>query len=304
MMNRKLTSQRTTRLSGRRIWHRLRLPAALAGGLCLVLLAGSCGSDDPVSSNGGPVDPPTDFFVSAASGSDTATGKRTAPMATIQTAIDSAATTGGRVFVAEGIYSESITLASGVSIFGGYTDVTFVRDTSLVTTINGSTKAITLTNADSVTIDGFTINSANATASGGSSIGIALNSSTAAVITNNVITAGNGFAGVNRSAAANGGSGGNGGSGEDAFFTFGSCDQARGAGGTSPIGNVGGRGAWSTQTGIAGTGPGGGGGAGGGFGANGVNGSSGTRGTPATWPQTSARLIPPRFRFSGRHSRY
>ncbi|MEW5797183.1 MAG: hypothetical protein AB1772_12615, partial [Candidatus Zixiibacteriota bacterium] len=159
-----------------------------------------CSSDETTDKITGPRYLATDFFVSVTSGNDANTGGIGAPFATIQRAIDTAGLAGGRVFVAEGTYNESLNLDSKVGLFGGYKNGTFTRDlANAVTTINGGPMAVRVGDADSVSIDGFTIRSADAVAAGGSSIAISLHNATGIVITNNQIQAGKGAAGPNRS---------------------------------------------------------------------------------------------------------
>jgi len=166
--------------------------------IAAIALFQSCSSKDSDKIQG-PTYLATDFFVSAVNGDDAGSGKQKAPFATIQRAIDTAAITGGRVFVAEGTYNENVSLAKGVSIFGGYKEGTFVRDAAAVTTINGSEISVAVSKVDTVTIDGFTINCADATAASGSSIAISLHDARGITITNNIIHAGKGAAGTNQS---------------------------------------------------------------------------------------------------------
>ncbi len=176
------------------------------GALMLLLIATAllpgCSSDDSKPTIQGPTYGPTDFFVSAATGDNTNSGKKNEPFATIQRAVDTAALTGGRIFVAAGDYDENVVLAKGVSLYGGYKDVTFARDTTAVATINGSDVAINVGSADSLTIDRFTINCAAASTPGHSSIGIGLNDSREVTISNNVIHTGNGAGGLSQSKPA------------------------------------------------------------------------------------------------------
>ena len=75
------------------------MPTREVGGMltcvALILIVGiSCSSKDPVQAALTPKpDNPTDFFVSAQSGDDTNSGKRSAPFKTIQPAIDAAEAT-------------------------------------------------------------------------------------------------------------------------------------------------------------------------------------------------------------------
>jgi hypothetical protein len=182
----------------------------------LGLLIG-CSSNSPTSSGQGSQFQATDFFVSAANGDDANSGKQSAPFATIQMGIDSAKILGGRVFVAEGTYNENISLAKGVSILGGYKDGSFVRDTATAKSIiNGTATAIKIFSADSVTIDGFTINCADATSPGASSIAISLNDATNVLISGNLIHAGMGGVGRNRTQPSTPGKAPNGSPGADA----------------------------------------------------------------------------------------
>src|SRR2546426_6766317 len=119
--------------------------------------------------------------------------------ATIQAAID-AANVGGLgadVYAAAGTYSGSLTLHPNVSVYGGYSPTTFLRDVAgNATVISGGTTAVTGTSANALTLDGLTIRSADATAAGGSSIAILLDNSANLVLSRNAIVAGGGAAGV------------------------------------------------------------------------------------------------------------
>jgi hypothetical protein len=231
---------------------------------------------------------PTDYYVSVQSGKDTNNGKKSAPFKTIQHAIDAAAGTGGNVFVAEGTYAESLTLKSRVNLWGGYKNGTFDRNvTSYETVINGGATAVSATNVDSVTVDGFTIKSADATQDGQSSIVVSLNASTRIVVSDNSIVAGNGAVGADGllqspASRANGGS-----NGDNAIAQPFECDGSEvvgGNGGASPFGNHGGKGgnggpAGGGSDGGNGVGPGGNGGPGGDLaGSNGDDGAGGSKG--------------------------
>ena len=135
----------------------------------------------------------------APTGNDANAGTRAAPKATIQAAID-AANVGGLgadVYAAAGTYSGSLTLHPNVSVYGGYSPTTFLRDVAgNATVISGGTTAVTGTSANALTLDGLTIRSADATAAGGSSIAILLDNSANLVLSRNAIVAGGGAAGV------------------------------------------------------------------------------------------------------------
>src|SRR5712691_10822285 len=238
----------------------------------------------------------------APTGDNSKAGTRQAPMATIQAAIDrlNTAGTGGGVYVVAGTYAQSLTLQPKVSVFGGFNPTTFLRDIAANGTIvSGGPTAVTGNGANSLTLDGLTIQSADAPA-GGSSVGIALSGGTGVVINRNMITAGKGAAGSDGSVGSAGINGASGagstaaGTGSGAlggapvisfcrvfpvpicfYLNFGG--GSGGDGGTTPSSSVcsppGGNGL--PGQGVTGGGGGGGGGAFGGNGGSGVNGSTG-----------------------------
>ncbi|MBU0984299.1 MAG: Ig-like domain-containing protein, partial [candidate division Zixibacteria bacterium] len=227
------------------------------------------------------------YWVSMA-GASGAAGTRTAPLASIQEAITMAATAGagGDVYIAAGTYDESLVLAASVSLYGGYSAQTWMRDAGANTvTINGGTTAIRGVEASNVTIDGLTVRSADATTASGNSIAMSFARSTGVIITHNVIEAGAGFDGDDasrpgRPARANSGSdGGN----------AGSCIPSnKGGSGGSGSGRTGGSGgnggAAGGSDGSGGTGPSGDGGKGGfaSAGKTGTGGGVGSLGANAT----------------------
>ena len=88
----------------------------------------------------------------------------------IQSAID-AATAGGEIWVARGLYKENLAITKGLTLSGGW-DATFTEQTPGDSTISGQGvgRAISITCAISatvVTIDGFTVEGGNATGLGG-----------------------------------------------------------------------------------------------------------------------------------------
>jgi len=71
----------------------------------------------------------------ARNGDDTNAGTLDAPVLTIQQGVDLAAAGGKRdVYVATGVYPENITLAAGVTVYGGYSGDFRARDTTLFET--------------------------------------------------------------------------------------------------------------------------------------------------------------------------
>ncbi|HMB71323.1 MAG TPA: Ig-like domain-containing protein, partial [bacterium] len=223
----------------------------------------------------------------APNGDDTYPGTRAQPMATVQAAIDASAADGmgADVYVAAGTYAESLTMASGVSLYGGFDDVEWLRDIPTYdTVIQGGRRAIYVNQANDLTIDGLTVLAASATSPGVSSVVIGLSESQAVTITRNRLTAGNGAdgaagpagqvgqdgpAGLNGSGTSGGlpgnglgHDGGKGGNGASGLSTGGS-----GWTGGGPLGGVGGSGGSVGYWGDPGS-PGG----------NGVGGSSGSGG--------------------------
>jgi hypothetical protein len=138
------------------------------------------------------------LFVDGAAGADGNPGTRDAPFATIQAAIAAAAAAGGGpVCVVSGTYAESLDLASGVHLFGGVDPSAPVRDPmALPTRVEGGVHAISGTGVTDVTIDGFEISSADATAPGASSIAVRLIDSTGILLKGNTIAAGDGAPGT------------------------------------------------------------------------------------------------------------
>jgi K319-like protein len=237
------------------------------------------------------------FWVSR-TGADGNAGTRALPKLTIQNAINTAATSGGDVYVAAGIYPR-FTLSSRVSIYGGFDPTTWLRDVAAnATVIEGATPAVSgasvnIVPGQTLTLEGLTIRSANAATAGVSSIGIALNNSRNITIRRNAITAGRGADGLDRTqpakanaggtgststgrqgaagGTANGFAGGEGGDGGNTGGIFNTCNS-NGADGKVGFGPQGGD-------------PGSGGsGRAGGPGGTGATGATGAAGTPGGGP--------------------
>ena len=183
----------------------------------------------------------------ATTGDDAFEGTRARPLKTIQAGINAALAAGSDVYIGAGLYNESITLASGVSLFGGFDPSTWVRDsfdpsyTPLFTsTIQGGTLAVDGNGISGAIIEGLTITSADATIAGSGSCGIRLIYSTV-TLRHCSISAGNGAPGANGANGANGLPGENGVAGQ-----AGAKDNARngngGRGGNGYGGGNGGRG--------------------------------------------------------------
>ena len=186
-------------------------------------------------------------------GSDVGAGTREDPLATISGGISSAdPRSHPHVLVAAGVYSESVVVRDGVSIFGGYSADFGIRDiTGNETAILGEAAALGRLGAvnasgidgDTTEISGFTIVGADAATGGQSSYAVHLTDcSDALILSDNVIRAGRGASG------ARGAEGSDGRDASGAGFSSASAGgAARDAGGicpTSPVTSVaGGRGA-------------------------------------------------------------
>jgi hypothetical protein len=151
------------------------------------------GGNDGGNANG-VADVPGNFFVNNAVGSDGNTGRQASPFASIQRGLDAAEDFGtGNVYVAGGVYSESIQLKSLVNLFGSYNPSNWQRDVNVFpTTISGGTTAVTANGVDMATVEAFRILSTDADNQSASSITVKLIGSTAITLNENMITAGDG----------------------------------------------------------------------------------------------------------------
>ncbi|HUV29608.1 MAG TPA: Ig-like domain-containing protein [Acidobacteriota bacterium] len=227
------------------------------------------------------------LFVNAQTGLDGNAGTRAEPLATIQAAIAQAAalTPPGDVYATGGIYWGSLTLATNVSVYGGYDASTWRRDVGTIETIiRGEPTAVRGKDVTGLTLDGLVIQSDHAASAGESSVGVNLNNSQNIIISRNRIQAGSGAAGLTGEGGAPGVPGNAGGNGSQ---WVGNGTALGGASGSSDIARAGGGGGNGTmssgQAGASGQGPdpGAGGsasksGGAGGDGANGINGAGGT----------------------------
>ena len=240
-------------------------PATMRRYLLAIAMIGCASGGRPgseVDANGGdgnrPVDAdtcgepgqlPCDAVYVAKSGSDSATGGKTAPLKTIAAAIAMA----GRlqptrsVFVQAGTYSETITMSPGVDVYGGF-DESWARNPSVTTTIAGGSPAVRF---EAITVptklDAVSVTSSDGVSFGDSSIGIAITSSQLIELHDVSVSPGIGAAGVDGSPGANGANGTNGTGGqpgcEDSGIGCSSCPRpVGGGGGTSACGRSGGRG--------------------------------------------------------------
>ena len=194
---------------------------------------GSASSATPVAA---PVDPdpaepdPDAVYVSVA-GIDSADGSLTAPKRTIASALSSAEAEGkSKVLVSGGIYSESLLLVAGVSLYGGYSSDFAARDPSVnVTWITGTTptagrpatiNASGIADGDvgSTIFDGFAVSGIDRFAAGDSSYAVHLSGCDGTLaFTNNVVYAGDGANGPAGTAGEDGVDGVDGLPGQDAI---------------------------------------------------------------------------------------
>jgi len=249
------------------------------------------------------------LFVSPG-GSDNSTGGINAPFQTIGHALTQAQVQGvDSVFVAIGIYAETVVLQDGVSLLGGYT-AQWGYAPGQESTLQGGTPTVI---ADGIvsptTVAGFHIIGANASGVGASAVAVRVtNSSDNLQFTTCTVVAGNGTAGQSGTNGANGAGGNSGLSGQSGL-----CDNlairlgGNGGSGGYP-GGAGGRGGQENQNGFTGSNgvgpafglgrPGGSWGDPGGAGALGFSGGPGNGGVGGTSaPQlgtvTGSAYIPP-----------
>jgi len=220
-------------------------------------------------------------------GNDTNSGTMLAPLATLPAGIALAAQHGKNVFVAAGTYASSSTLqlVSGVSLYGLFDGTTnWARAASNTTTLSGPTTTVTAEIITNEThLEGFVIQSADATANGESSYGIRVGETvTNLFIRYDTIMAGLGADGLNGGPGSVGGAGTNGIEGDS-----GACNRdvsaPGGLGGNSCglAGGTGGLGGDAANGGQGSPGTGGApGGSGGSAGSTGTAGAKGTDGTP------------------------
>ncbi|HEU4612699.1 MAG TPA: hypothetical protein VFS15_11505, partial [Kofleriaceae bacterium] len=172
------------------------------------------------------------------------------PCQTIAFGISRAAATGRpHVYLQAGTYSEAVTMANGISVFGGY-NFNWKRrpysETGHNATITAGIPAVRFNAITQPTrLDNLVVRSANATAAGTSSTAILVTSSQQIELRNVLVQPGSGAAGTNGSNGNVGAIGGPGGQGtpgcEDSSFTCTSCSRpAGGTAGTSQCSRPGG----------------------------------------------------------------
>ncbi len=147
------------------------------------------------------VDDSVGIFVDATNGKDTNAGTKLAPMQTIGAALGKTNTQHARLYICEGTYGEDLTLDTshdGMSLYGGWkcADWSYSGTKPVVGKTNQASKLDSLVKG--TTIEDLTIQSADATNPGDSSIAMFVNASSGIKVIRVNLTAGSG---------SNGGSG-------------------------------------------------------------------------------------------------
>lgn len=215
-------------------------------------------------------------------------GSRINPFATIQAAVNEAASLGADVYVSGGNYSGSIDLKNGVNIYGGFNDngtLTWLHDIAgFPAHIAGGATAVKGSGVSSITLDGLYIISAESAGIGESSIGISLHGCSNITISRDSIHASrgrNGFSQVVDDPSLDGADGDNGSTGviSKCCALLTACNSLGGVYGANTTyrgGHGGGSGAVYSNAGETGRGPlPGTGGHAGEMGLSGSNGGSG-----------------------------
>jgi hypothetical protein len=210
------------------------------------------GGDDNCDGIDGSVD--SGIFV-AKWGTIGASGTIEDPLLNIQSAIDFAASSPDRkeIYVATGVYTESLELKAGVGIFGGYSADFRVREPiAYETVVFGSVPTVALPGAitaigisgPETKIDGFVVFGYTSRGSGANSIGVYVRDcDNSLTISNSRIVGGDGGNGLPGTVGASGLQGKNGAPGKDAYdINQVNCSNAQwspgGAGGAHQCGGV------------------------------------------------------------------
>ena len=179
----------------------------------------NCDDLDGVAANG--------IFV-AKNGAGDNPGTRAAPVLTVQQGIDAAkAAHFDNVYVATGVYTESIHLKEGVNVYGGYsadfrdreagTNQTVIMGLPFTTQSPGAVNAVAIT-AKTTVFSGFHVFGGDAVEDGGSSYAIYVRDSDASLeIVNNWVLGGNGRDGINGDDGIDGSDGSDGNPGNGAY---------------------------------------------------------------------------------------
>ncbi|MCA9537878.1 MAG: terpene cyclase/mutase family protein, partial [Myxococcales bacterium] len=160
------------------------------------------------------------FLAPAPIGNDGNNGTMNAPVATFNRAMNLAQGSNPPKYVlaAEGIYDGTLTMRSGVSIYGGYRpDAGWRRDATYETIVNGGTRGVIAQNLNAATrLDRVTVYSASNAAVGGSSYGIFIaDSGNFLTVNRGKVIAGDGGSGSLGANGSNGVAGRDGSGGDD-----------------------------------------------------------------------------------------
>lgn len=195
------------------------------------------------------------IFVDAESGNDNSLGGMFDPVRTIERGIALAVESGKDVYIGVGVYLETVELAQGVSLYGGYDPTQgWQRTRALQSRVVGTRKGIIAEGIISETeVQRLSITTNDAVFSGEGSYGVVLKDSALITLRNNIIEAGrgaNGHSGIDGSLGSNGVVGSAGLDAQDSSNYFQDCSVRAGGvpgqsfcgGGVSVQGGVGGNG--------------------------------------------------------------
>lgn len=187
------------------------------------------------------------YFVNQLTGDDDNDGTQALPFQTIEGAIAAVPQSGGRIYVAGGIFTPvnpdpdeqpdqlRIYGKSRVELYGSFNPSTWIRDRDLFPTrIDGGPVAVSIRESAGITIDGFTIEAGDAESSDGhASVGILIHESRLLTVRRNTVITGNGLDGANGSTGERGAPGQDGGDGADGRTCIDPRSRNGGAGGAA-----------------------------------------------------------------------
>lgn len=184
------------------------------------------------------------YFVNQLTGDDDNDGTQAFPFRTIEGALAAVPQSGGRIYVAGGIFAPinpdpdeqpdqlRVSGKTRVELFGSFNPSTWIRDRDLFPTrIEGGQVAIAIRESAGITIDGFTIEAADAADLATSSVGILIHESRLLTFRRNTIIAGDGTAGPDGSDGQAGVDGRSGQDGQDGVTCISPRSRDGGSGG-------------------------------------------------------------------------
>src|SRR4051794_6722683 len=170
------------------------------------------------------------IFVDAGTGLDSRSGSKDLPKKTIASAIVAAKAATKDVYVAAGVYPESLVLDTDVSIYGGYTPISWTRMGTDATTVTGTPQAALADAKTGISLQLLTLVGGTAPA-GASSYGLRVVNNAKVALDHVTAVGGTGGAGA---------AGGNGGTGSiGANGSTGGNGSCGGGAGTGPVGGTG-----------------------------------------------------------------